>query len=272
MGRASKGAVPMIGVRSDRTARAEETGRDARRLVWAASGLGFLACEGAGLLLATVFSTALYPSPFGPPFGPQTDVAAYFASNRARVRGMSFVFALAALCLLVFVAYSAGMLDQQPQRRSPLPGLALGAGTLSAGFWLLNALLLWVLSRPTPAADPALLEAVHELVYLTGGPAHVLFLGLFLGAVSAALWRSAVLPGWVAWTGVAAATITSAGAFALVWEPATFLLPAGRGLGMLWMLATSVVLLFGRTGDAMAAAEPVAEGRPADRAGTNLAA
>jgi len=113
---------------------------------------------------------------------------------------------------------------------------------------------------------------VHDLVYLAGGPAHVLLLGLFLGAVSAALWRSAVLPDWIAWTGVAAAAVTTAGVFALAWEPATFLLPVGRGLGMLWMLETSGVLLFGRAGDAMTAAAPVPAGRPADRAGGDLAA
>src|SRR5262245_41864174 len=124
--------------RSDQAAlgRRRDGGRDIVRLVWAAGGFGFLACAAAGLLLATVFSSAPYPSPFGPPFGPQTDVAAYFAANRPQVQGMSFVFALAALALLVFVACCAGMLaDRTPGRRSPLPGLALAAGTLSAGFW-----------------------------------------------------------------------------------------------------------------------------------------
>jgi hypothetical protein len=245
----------MADVRTERARAAEETGRDARRLVWAASGLGFLACSAVGLLLATVFSTALYPSPFGPPFGPQTDVATYFANNSAQVRGMSFVFALAALCLLIFVAYGAGMLaDGRLERRSALPGLALAAGTLSTGFWLLNALLLWVLSRPTPSADRAVLGTVHELIYVAGGPAHVLFLGLFLGAVSALLRRSPVLPGWLAWTAAATAATTTAGVLALLWEPATFLLPVGRSLAMLWIFATSVALLVGKPGHTKAAA------------------
>jgi hypothetical protein len=244
-----------------------------QRLVWAASGLGFLACSAAGLLLATVFSSGLYPSPFGPPFGPQTDVATYFAANRAQVRGMSFVFTLAALFLLVFVACSAEMLaDRGPARRSPLPGLALAAGTLSAGFWLLNALLLWVLSRPTPAAEPALLTTAHELTYLAGGPAHVLFLGVFLGAVSAALWRSMLLPRWVAWTGAVAAAAVTPGVLVLLWEPASFLLPVGRGLGMLWILATSVALLVGRSGEAMAASESRPDERTADHQRKDLAA
>jgi hypothetical protein len=76
----------MVGVRTERARAADETGRDAR-LVWAASGLGFLACSAVGLLLATVFSTAPYPSPFGPPFGPQTDVASYFTKTAPKCAG-----------------------------------------------------------------------------------------------------------------------------------------------------------------------------------------
>jgi hypothetical protein len=74
--------------RSHEPARGRRTneGRDLLRVVWSASGFGFLACSAAGLLFATVFSSALYPSPFGPPFGPQADVATYFATDGPRVQ------------------------------------------------------------------------------------------------------------------------------------------------------------------------------------------
>ena len=238
-----------------------------QRLVWAASGLGFLAFSTLGLLFASVFASAFYPSPFGPPFGPQTEVIDYFAANRPQVRAMSFVFALAALSLLGFVAFSAGMLaDQAPDRRSALPGLALGAGTLSAGFWLLTALLLWVLSQPEAVDAPGLLRAMHDLIYLSGGPAHVLTLGVFLGAVSTALWGQSVLPRWIAWTGAVAAILSALGVLSLLWEPATLLLPLGRGLAMLWVLATSIALLVSRSGEAMVDADrPADNGRPTHR-------
>jgi hypothetical protein len=239
----------------------------AQRLVWAVSGLGFLAFTTLGLLFASVFASAFYPSPFGAPFGPQTDMPAYFAANRPQVQAMSFVYSLAALSLLVFVAYSAGMLaDRAPGRRSALPGLALGAGALAAGFWLLNALLLWVLSQPEAADAPGLLRSMHNLVYLAGGPAHILTLGIFLGAVSAALWRSSVLPRWIVWTGAAAAGLSTAAVLALLWVPASLLLPLGRGLAMLWILATSVALLVGRSGEAMVDADRPADDRPASLA------
>jgi hypothetical protein len=103
--------------------------RPVERRVCAASGLAFLVCSAAGLLLANIFATAFYPSPFGPPFGPQTDVLAYFSANRVPVRAMSFVFALAALALLIFVAYSVELFADTPTgRRAGLAGLALGAG------------------------------------------------------------------------------------------------------------------------------------------------
>ncbi len=51
------------------------------------------------------------------------------------------------------------------------------------------------------SAAGILLATVHELTYLARGPAHVLPLGLFLGAVSGALWRSRLVPQWVTWTG-----------------------------------------------------------------------
>jgi hypothetical protein len=96
--------------------------RPVQRRVCAASGLAFLVCSAAGLLLANVFATAFYPSPFGP----QTDVLAYFSANRVPVRAMSFVFALAALALLIFVAYSAELFADTPAgRRAALAGLAL---------------------------------------------------------------------------------------------------------------------------------------------------
>jgi hypothetical protein len=124
--------------------------RTTQRRICAASGLALLVCTAFGLLLSKVLATAFSPSPSGKPFGPQTDVLAYFSANRTPVRAMSCVFALAALALLIVVASSAKALTGASSvRRSGRPGLpvlALGAGMLAAGFWLLTALLLWAVA------------------------------------------------------------------------------------------------------------------------------
>ena len=52
-------------------------------------------------------------------------------------------------------------------------------------------------------------------------------------------------------------------AVSLLCKESTLLLPVGRGLAMLWILVTSVELLFGRSGEAMAAAESPVEERSA---------
>jgi uncharacterized membrane protein len=228
------------------------------RYAWALSGLGFLALTALGLAVANILSSGLYPSPFGPPFGPSTDVVTYFTSNRPQVQMMSFLYALGAVCLLVFVGYGAGMLaDPTPDRRSALPWLAGAGGALAGGFWLLTALLLWVAAQPETARDPSPLRLIHDLAYLTGGPAHVVTLGIFLGAVSVALRREDVLPGWITFLGQTAGILAVAALLALVAEPESLLLPLGRGLAMLWILATSVALLRRHPGESMVETTPV---------------
>jgi hypothetical protein len=218
------------------------------RLVWAASGLGFLGLTALGLLVANVFSSALYPSPLGPPFGASTDVGTYFEANRAQVRAMSSLYAAAALCLLVFAGYGAGQLaDVTPSGRSPLPWLAIAAGGLAAGLWLITALLLWSLTQPETIADVSVVHALHGLAYATGGPGHVLTLGTFVGAVSLALRRNQVLPAWVGLIGQLAAALSVASLLVLLFDPASLLLPLARSLALLWILVTCVALLRHRT-------------------------
>jgi hypothetical protein len=81
-----------------------------QRRVCAASGLAFLASTTLGLLLANVFATTFYPSPFGPPIGSATDILAYFTANRAQIRAISLVCALTALAVLLVVASSVEIL------------------------------------------------------------------------------------------------------------------------------------------------------------------
>ena len=110
-------------------------------------------------------------------------------------------------------------------------------------FLPLSALCLWILSRDAILADPPLIRAPHDLVYLTGGPAHVLSFAPFLAASAVALVRSGVLPKWIAVLGVAAAVPALPSAAAFLWEPAAFLLPLGRVLTYGWIFAISVDLL-----------------------------
>jgi hypothetical protein len=184
-------------------------------------------------------------------------VMAFFDANRTQVQVMSFAYSLGALALLAFVAYGAGLLvgddvraagDQTPS--SALSMLAIGAGTLAVGFWLLTGLLLWILAQSEATASAGGLRVLHDLAYLTGGPAHVVTLGAFIGAVSLAAWRTGVLPRWVAVVGVATGVLSMLSLAALLWAPASLILPLGRGLSFLWILATSVAAVWVPAGSA----------------------
>ena len=50
------------------------------------------------------------------------------------------------------------------------------------------------------------------------------------------------LPRWLMWTGLVLSAAAELSVFALIWEPAVFLLPVARFLGLLWMLAMAARL------------------------------
>ncbi len=210
-------------------------------IVAAVCGLGFLALFGAGFFFFSVLASAFYPSPFGP----EDDILTFFNENRGGVQVVSFFFALAAVFLLTFAAYFAGLVERSASEMGALPALVLSGGAVAAAFLMLSALCMWVLTREATAAEPALVRALHDLVYLTGGPAPVASLAPFLGATAIAIRRSQVLPGWIAWLGMVAAVLSLPTLVALLWEPAAFLLPVARLLTYVWIFAVSLALVFG---------------------------
>jgi hypothetical protein len=209
--------------------------------ITAVCGLGFLILFGAGFFYFALFATMFYPSPFGPP----VDVLTFFAENRGGVQAVSFLYALAAILLLGFAAFFSELVGRTIGEMGALPSLTLGGGAVSAAFLLLSALCLWVLSREATLADPALVRTLHDLVYLTGGPAHVAAFAPFLGALGIATVRSRVLPAWIGWIAVAAAILSLPSLAALLWQPAAYLLPIARLITYAWILVVSLALMVG---------------------------
>jgi hypothetical protein len=104
---------------------------------------------------------------------------------------------------------------------------------------------------------PALVRATFDLAFLTGGPAHVLWLAPFIGASSVAALTTPIFPRRVAWLGVAAATVSLLSVASLILEQAQYLLPIGRFGGFIWIIAVSVALARGQPREAEAE-----QGRP----------
>ena len=90
-----------------------------------------------------------------------------------------------------------------------------------------------------------LVGTLRSLNFLIGGVAHVVSLGLFVGATSIAALRAGALPRWILWLGLVAAALSILSLASLIWFPATILLPLGRLLSLIWSISVGFVLALG---------------------------
>jgi hypothetical protein len=200
------------------------------------SGLTFLGLLGVGFFFAAVRPSAMYPSPFWP--SPQ--IEQFFAENPTAVRTLGAVHTLIALSLLSFGTSATGLLREDAGESVPFFWAALGGVVVASAFFMLSGILVWALSRPAIIDSPPLLRTVHDLAYLAGGPAHVLAVAVFLAANSFAIFASDVIPGWIAWLGVAGAGVSGLAVVTMLWHPAAWILPITRLLLATWILSICV--------------------------------
>ncbi|MFI6522766.1 hypothetical protein ACIBF1_44935 [Spirillospora sp. NPDC050679] len=105
-----------------------------------------------------------------------------------------------------------------------------------------------MLSRPEVVADEGLVRAFQDLAFITGGPGHVVPLGLLVGGLAvAAGTRGGLLPRWLATVGLVIGAIALASVLTLVFSGAAFLLPIARFTGLIWLVATGFLIARART-------------------------
>ena len=211
--------------------------------LWPGAGLAFVGLFLGGLLFADVLAGRPYPG-IDEPVGQISD---YFGANGAEVRALSFFHALAAVALVIFVAYVRAFLGRVEGNAGGLSTLAFGGGLMAASFLLLSALLFWALARPVTAGESAVARALFDLSFLAGGVALLGSLGLFIGATSLVALRTRALRAWIGWMGIVTAVISllsvatmlsEAGALGPGGIIALAALPA-----ILWISLTSFVLV-----------------------------
>ncbi|HEX2030849.1 MAG TPA: hypothetical protein VHL78_05545 [Actinomycetota bacterium] len=204
---------------------------------------------GLAFLFANVLPADGFPSVtegYPSPFGPAAEIERFFAENREEVRALSATLALMALSLLVFSASIVRALREVVSGRGLALTVALGGGVLASAFVMMSAILTWTLPRPQMLGETAVLRAVHDLTYLAGGPAHVLFVSVFLGAASVAMLPTPTVPRWVIWVGIAGAALSVFAVVAMFWQPATYILPASRVFLGAWILGLCLTMVEAR--------------------------
>jgi hypothetical protein len=148
--------------------------------------------------------------------------------------------ALSALALVLFV----GALSRAFRHAAPH---LLAAGALAAGTLLLAAVAVDALTWPSLNHQPQVASALFNLSYLIGGSAHVTALGLLVAVAALAGRRSGLLPRWLATYGlvvgaVGVLSVLNLGVPLLPDTVIAYLIPAGRFLGFVFIVASALIL------------------------------
>jgi hypothetical protein len=175
------------------------------------------------------------------PFAGGTSVIDYIVAHPGAVQTAA-VGAFASSVPMAIYAATASARLRQLGITAPGATIALAGGVLAAGALGLSGLLLWSLSRPEVTADEPLVRAIYFLVFLTGGPGHVVVLGLLLAGMAVPSLILGLLPRWLAWTGLVIAAIAEVTTVVLIWPGLNPLLPIARFPALVWLIVAGAML------------------------------
>jgi hypothetical protein len=203
--------------------------------------LAVLASINVGLLFGGVGVGVALGGMMPLPYGSATDIVAYVRTEPVAVQVMATAVFASSVSLVIYVAAAATRL-RRLGAAVPAVTVALTAGTLAAGALGLTALLGWTLSRPDITADAVLARAIYLLVFLVGGPGHIVALGLLVGGMALPSLTLRLMPRPLAWTGLAIAALAETATLVLAWPPLGVILPIARVLALFWLVAAGASL------------------------------
>jgi hypothetical protein len=152
------------------------------------------------------------------------------------------VGAFASSIPLAIYAATASARLRQLGVTAPGATIALAGGLLASASLGLSGLSAWILSRPEVTSDVPLLRALYYLTFLTGGPWHVVALGLLIAGIAVPGLILGLLPRALGWTGLAIALLAELTTLVLVWPGLAPMLPAARFTGLIWLIAAGALL------------------------------
>lgn len=203
--------------------------------------LGVLALVSTGLLVTGLVLSAALGGMIPSPYANAEVIRSYFLTQPDAVRAAGVLAFASSVPLAIYAATASARLRQLGVT-APGATIALAGGVLAAGSLTLSGLLLWVLSRPAVRTEEPLVRALQDLAFLTGGPAHVVFLGLLVAGVAVPALVLRLLPRPLAWGGLAVAAVAELSTLALVWPALSLLLPLARFPALGWLLVAGWLL------------------------------
>jgi hypothetical protein len=175
------------------------------------------------------------------PYGPATAVEAYVRAQPLAVHVIATAAFAPSVPLAIYAATASTRLRQLGVT-APGATIALTGGTLAAGALGLAGLLAWTLSRAEVSADAALVRAIYFLVFLVGGPGHIVALGLLVAGMAVPSLILGLTPRPLAWIGLATAALAELTTLVLVWPELGVILPIARVSALLWLVVAGALL------------------------------
>jgi hypothetical protein len=191
----------------------------------------------AGLIASTAMAGTTLPAPTGTGAG----ILAYFRGHPDAVTASGFFQFAAAVPLAIYAATASARL-RTLGIQAPGATIALAGGALAAAFLALSGLITWTLAQPAVLASAPLVRALHDLAFAAGGPGTVAPSGLLIAGLAAPAAFAALLPRWLAGTGLLIALAAELSALSLLAGGAAYLLPVARFAGLAWLITAGALL------------------------------
>ncbi|HTX93647.1 MAG TPA: hypothetical protein VME67_01675 [Mycobacterium sp.] len=175
------------------------------------------------------------------PYGPVSAVAAYVRAQPVAIHVIAVATFASSVPLAIYAAAASTRLRQLGVT-TPAATVALTGGTLAAGALALAGLFAWTLSRPEVSTDTTLIRAVYLLVFLVGGPGHIVALGLLVAGMAVPSLILGLTPRVLAWAGLAIAGLAELTTSVLIWSDLGVILPVARVLALGWLVVAGASL------------------------------
>jgi|SRR5690348_12553560 len=190
-----------------------------------------------GLVVGVVLAGSVMPLPFAA----GTQIQDYVAGHPAAAVAMAVGTFGSSIPLALYAATASARL-RQLGITAPGATIALAGGLLASAGLALSSLTIWTMSRPEVTSDAALVRALYYLTYLTGGPWHVVTLGLLIAGIAVPGLIIGLLSKTVAWTGLVIAGLAELTTLVLIWPELSPMLPVARFTGLVWLIVAGVLL------------------------------
>ena len=203
--------------------------------------LGGLAIVSTVLFVLGIVLAAALGGVVMSPFASGPSIVHYFASQPDPVKAAGVLTFASSVPLAIYAATASARLRQLGVT-APGATIALVGGVLSAAMLGLSGLVLWTLSQPAVRGDTALVRALHDLAFVTGGPAAVVFLGLLVAGIAVPGLILGLLSRPVAIVGLAIAVLAELTTLVLIWTALTPALPVARFPALVWLIVAGFAL------------------------------